>query len=207
MNKKIIICTLMGCLFGATVGYSASVVNLPHTFAAGTSIKASEVNANFAALAQEIADIKETVSLNKYSAFTEMEIAPISTLVGSTITLGSNSFIIKQLKGEDPLTGKKYTLTYPSVMTGDGYTVFSTNCKALLDTQMAIRLGKGNGFTSYVSYYSSSNGSPDTRIYIQVGDFCTLVPIEKGKYGGYTEAKGMIDRATEAQRYISVQEI
>ena len=68
MNKKIVIGTLMGCLFGATVGYSASVINVPHTFTAGTSIKASEVNANFVALSQRISDIniKSGVNCNEW---------------------------------------------------------------------------------------------------------------------------------------------
>jgi gas vesicle protein len=84
MNKKIIMGTLIGCFFGATVGYSAAVINVPHTFTAGTSIKASEVNANFAALAQDIASVKNSVSLYKSSDFSETLISPISTTASNS---------------------------------------------------------------------------------------------------------------------------
>ena len=167
MNKKIIIGTLIGCLFGATVGYSASVVNLPHTFTAGTSIKASEVNANFSALAQEIANTKDSIGLNKSSDFTETAITPTNAAVGSTVTVGSKSYIIKQVSNiEDPITGKKYTLNYP-VQIGalDGMGVMATNCRGLIDTELAVKVGNGSGFTSYVYYkmltvstYSASVG-------------------------------------------------
>ena len=108
MNKKIIIGTLIGCLFGATVGYSASVVNLPHTFTAGTSIKASEVNANFAALSQEISNLKSTTNFSKSTNFSESVLTPITAAVGSTVTVGGKSFEIKQkIAIEDPIKQKE----------------------------------------------------------------------------------------------------
>jgi hypothetical protein len=209
MNKKIIIGTLMGCLFGATVGYSASVINLPHTFTAGTAIKASEVNANFSALAQEIASVKNSAPLNASSDFTEMAITPISAVVGSTVVVGSQSFVIKQKVGlEDPITGKKYTLNYPQLASITSVFTATTSCKTLFDTNIAVRLGNGNGFTSYVSYHSASTiPTSDTRIYIQIKNICTSVSIEQGADATHATATAMIDRATELQKYISVQEI
>jgi hypothetical protein len=152
MNKKIIIGTLMGCLFGATVGYSASVVSLPHTFTAGTSIKASEVNANFSALAQEIANTKDSIGLNKSSDFTETAITPTSAAVGSTVTVGSKSYIIKQSVGlEDPITGKKYTLNYPKLSsdTLSGFAYYVSCSDGNLGQGLAVRAGNGGIFTSY----------------------------------------------------------
>lgn len=210
MNKKVIIGTLFGCLFGATVGYSASVINLPHTFTAGTTIKASEVNANFSALAQEIASVKNSATLNVSSDFTEMAITPISAAVGSTVVVGSQSFVIKQKVGiEDPITGKKYTLNYPQLASNTSIFTATTSCKTLFDTNIAVRLGNGNGFTSYVSYRIGVTPplTSNTQIYIQTNNLCTAVNIEQGADATHATASAMIGRATELMKYISVQEI
>lgn len=216
MNKKVIIGTLMGCLFGATVGYSASVVSLPHTFTAGTSIKASEVNANFSALAQEIASVKSSLSLSKSSNFTEMAITPISTAVGSMVTVDSKSFIIKQKSGiEDPITGKKYILNYPvpsAPSDNDSTSIMATNCKSLMDNEIVVSLGNGNGFTSYVYYksYISTSSTPSSAagFTIQVSDnICAYIkPSDSATDTTRTTAIQMINRATELQKYILVQE-
>ena len=156
MNNKIIIGTLVGCLLGATVGYSASVITLPHTFAAGTPIKASEVNANFSALAQEIAKIKNPVSLNKSSDFSEVAIAPIGAIVGSTVILDSTIFTIKQKMGvEDIITGKKYTLNYPVLTSSTTTPAFkAANCSQMIVENLVLRAANhGNKFTSYVALY------------------------------------------------------
>ena len=217
MNKKVIVGTLVGCLFGATIGYSASAVNLPHTFTAGTPIKASEVNANFSALSQEIANVKSAALSNKSSNFSEMAITPISAAVGSTITIGSKSFVIKQQIGlGDPITGKKYTLNYPELVgavssSADEYVV--TSCKDIIPAEhgLIVRMGNGNGFTSYVALQGFANNILTTttkntgmRIYIQPTDnnFCVGLRLEEVSFGSASPA---IDRATELQKYISLQ--
>lgn len=210
MNKKIIIGTLMGCLLGATVGYSASVINVPHTFTAGTSIKASEVNANFAALAQEIASIKNTVSLNKSSDFSEIAISPISTTVGSTVIVDSKSFLISQQSNiEDPITGKKYTINFP-VPSGvnDTTSVMPAKCSALMDTQIVVKTGRANNFISYIYYKGYNNGS-SVGFTIQVSDNVCIYAATSDSAIGWTHAAAtqMINRVTELQKYISVQEI
>lgn len=212
MNKKIIVGSLVGCIFGATVGYSASVVSLPHTFAAGTPIKASEVNANFAALGQEIASVKGMDGLSKSSDFSEKAITPIVSAVGSIITVGSKNYVIKQKAGiEDPITGKKYTLNYPEPTTGseNSAVFYISNCRVFFDTNIAVRLGHGNGFTSYVAYHSSSNGArSSTSILIQVNNICTHIRTDIAtETTTYATVSAMIDRTTELQKYISVQEI
>lgn len=210
MNKKIIVGTLLGCLFGATVGYSASVVTLPHTFTAGTAIKASEVNANFSALAQEIASIKDSVSLSKSSDFTVMAIAPVSAVVGSTITIGTKNFTLKQKPNiEDPITGKKYTLNYPAAATD--VVVRAGKCPAFIDSEIAVKMGSGNGFTSYVYYtlYNDSGVSSQAGagIKIQLTDnLCAYTGgLDTSSDISRSAAVELISRVTELQRYISVQ--
>lgn len=215
MNKKVIIGTLMGCLFGATVGYSSSVINVPHTFTAGTSIKASEVNANFSALAQEIANTKDSIGLNKSSDFTETAITPTNAAVGSTVTVGSKSYIIKQVSNvEDPITGKKYTLNYPvQIGAFDGMGVIAANCKGLIDTELAVKVGNGSGFTSYVYYQmfngansgASSSASVGIRLQVSSNLCASLGKSDSVADVSSVAATEMINRATELQKYISVQ--
>lgn len=216
MNSKIIISTLIGCLLGATVGYSASVVSLPHTFTAGTPIKASEVNANFSALAQEIASVKGSTNLNKASSFTEVMIEPINAAVGSTVMVGSKSFVIKQEVGlQDPITGKKYTLNYPKLSTDSGigvsYYIDGYCSDGHLGNGIAIREGKSNIFTSYVGLrgkYVTEILQPFTITFISVklsNNLCAEVRLEQTDFN-YDAASTIISRATELQKYISVQE-
>lgn len=216
MNSKIIISTLIGCLLGATVGYSASVVNLPHTFTAGTPIKASEVNANFSALAQEIASVKGTTHLNKSSSFTESTIEPINAAVGSTIMVGSKSFVIKQKVGiQDPITGKKYTLNYPKLSTdsifGVNYYAHGGCADGYLGRGSVIREGKSNLFTSYVGFYGKYLENPSfvgsvTFISVKLSNnLCAEVGLEQADLN-FDGISAIINRATELQKYISVQE-
>ena len=211
MNKKVIIGTLMGCLFGATVGYSASVVNLPHTFTAGTAIKASEVNANFSAIAQEVASIKSTVGIKTSSDFTEMAITPIVAAVGSTITVGTKSFIIKQKSDiEDPITGKKYTLNYPDL--GETKLSYYVGCDSILRANsLVVRAGNGSGFTSYVGLKSFNYiPKPSTITFLSVkfsNNLCADFAVGGDQSFNHAEVSAMIDIATELQKYISVKEI
>ena len=213
-NKKIIIGTLMGCIFGATVGYSASVVSLPHTFTAGTPIKASEVNANFAALSQEISNLKSTANFSKSTIFSESVLTPITAAVGSTVTVGGKSFEIKQKVAiEDPITGKKYTLNYP-IGTEGNVSIRVLSCDAgISDNAQVIRLGYGNGFTSYVylhSFASDLISSFYTGIDIALSkNVCASFTVERffESIPTYTVPTSMINRAEELQKYISVKEI
>ncbi len=210
MNKKVIIGTLMGCLFGATVGYSASVINLPHTFTAGTPIKASEVNANFAALAQEVASVKNTVGIKTSSDFTEMAITPIIAAVGSTITVGTKSFIIKQKSDlEDPITGKKYTLNYPDL--GGTKLSYYVGCDSILRANsLVVRAGNGSGFTSYVGLKSFNFPQPSTITFLSVkfsNNLCADFEVSGDQSFNHAEVSAMIDIATELQKYISVKEM
>lgn len=216
MNKKIIIGTLMGCFFGATVGYSASVVSLPHTFAAGTPIKASEVNANFSALAQEISSIKGESGINKSSNFSEATITPISAVVGSNVTIGSKDFVIKQKAGiEDPITGKKYTVNYPeSIHPTMGGLLYITSCKVLAGTKLIVKAGVGSGFTSYVTYDGKDSGGisgGSMQVYIQLSPNICLLPSSGNEFtvSSFSNAATslVIDSAIELQKYISVQEL
>ena len=211
-NKKIIIGTLMGCIFGATVGYSASVVSLPHTFTAGTPIKASEVNANFAALSQEISNLKSTANFSKSTIFSESVLTPITAAVGSTVTVGGKSFEIKQKVAiEDPITGKKYTLNYP-IGTEGNVSIRVLSCDAgISDNAQVIRLGYGNGFTSYVylhSFASDLISSFYTGIHIALSkNVCVSFTVERFLESSHTVVTSMINRAEELQKYISVKEI
>lgn len=219
MNKKIIVGTLLGCIFGATVGYSASVVSLPNTFTAGTAIKASEVNANFSALAQEIMSVKSSVGLNqKSSDFAEMTVTPVSTTVGSTITVGSNSYLIKQKTGiEDPITGKSYTLNYPKLIrTGTSDIGITTNNCKVMTNGLVLRSNSGNSFKSYIAlsgrlYDNDIGGMYAVFVYtnIQVSDNLCVSLMTDGTEKVMTHARisPMIDSATELQKYISVQEV
>lgn len=209
-NKKIIIGSLMGCIFGATVGYSASVVSLPHTFTAGTPIKASEVNANFSALAHEISTIDSSLLLNRSSNFTDVSINTQSMSVGSTVTIGAKSFVIKQKSNiEDPITGKVYSINYPQLETETGANTLLTGCRQHFGSSIIISRGSGNGFVSYVSYYKSEIGGGSTRtaFYIQTNNLCTSLTIENGMDLTRTTAVGMMNRAIELQKYIFVQEL
>lgn len=214
MNKKVIIGTLMGCLFGATVGYSASVINLPHTFTAGTPIKASEVNANFAALAQEIAN----VALHKSSDFAEIAVTPVSAAIGSTITVGAKSYVMKQRVGlEDIVTGKKYRFNYlgsPSAGVGNTEAVFYTaDCKAIVEYNVVVRVVNGNGFTSYVilssiTDYNASSPAISVGVYVQLtNNICAIVGGESSFDFSHATESALIDRVVELQKYTSVQEM
>lgn len=215
INKKVIIGSLIGCIFGATVGYSTSVVSLPHTFTAGTPIKASEVNANFSSLAQEILNIKNTVNLNKSSDFSEAVVSPLNATVGSTVMVGSKSFIIKQKMGlEDLITGKKYTLNYPEPTSGANTGFVAINCKGFSDGSLIVRGGIGEKFTSYVSLFGRNYvpGGFDLQsqvvvvVYIQLtNNLCAYVETERNTDYSHATASQMIDTAVEIQRYISVQ--
>lgn len=210
MNKKIIIGALLGCIFGATVGYSASVVNLPHTFTAGTPIKASEVNANFAALAQEIAN----VALHKSSDFAEIAVTPVSAAIGSTITVGAKSYIMKQRVGlEDIVTGKKYRFNYPSDATSSNAKFYTADCKAIVEYNVVARVVNGNGFTSYVILSSvtdflSSPPSISVEVYVQLtNNICAITGYESSFDFSHATESALIDRAADLQKYISVQEM
>lgn len=210
MNKKIIVGSLVGCVFGATVGYSASVVSLPHTFVSGTPIKASEVNANFSALAHDISTLDSSLLLNRSSNFTDVSINTQSMPVGSTVTIGGKSFIIKQKSNiEDPITGKVYTINYPQVETESGGVTFVTGCRQHVGTSIIISRGSGNGFVNYISYYKSeiSGGFTRTAFYIQTNNLCTSLTIENGVDLTRTTAVAMMNRAIELQKYIFVQEV
>lgn len=215
MNKKIIVGTLAGCIFGATVGYSASVVSLPHTFTAGTPIKASEVNANFSALSQEISNLKNITNFGKSTEFSESVLTPISATVGSTVTVGGKSFEMKQMTAiEDLVTGKKYTLNYPS-NTGDfgQARVMVANCNARFYTELAIKVWYSSSFTSYVSLkgFPDSNGipsNPTTYIYVSLSNnLCASIELERSADSGHTIVNAMIERANEIQRYIAVKQV
>lgn len=215
MNSKIIISTLIGCLLGATVGYSASVVSLPHTFKAGTPIKASEVNANFSALSQEIAQIKNPVNLSKSSDFSEVVITPTSAVVDSTVIVGSTSFTIKEKVGvQDIITGKKYTLHYP-VLTTTGKNTASfkaSNCGQMAVENLVLRAANHDSkFTSYVALYSNYRedlplDTATTIIYVQLSaNLCAYVPLEQSVFTQQAISP-LINRAVELQKYIKVQE-
>ncbi len=212
MNKKIIVGTLAGCIFGATVGYSASVVSLPHTFTSGTPIKASEVNANFSALAQEISKTNSSLILNKSSNFTEVATSSVNVAVGSVITVGSKNFVIKQKTGiEDPITGKRYNLNYPQESDSEsGLAIFVTTCRQHFGTNIIVRLGLGAGFNNYVAYYRRSDigyESTHTNFYIQIDNLCASLMLENSVDLTRTTALAMMDRAIDLQKYISVQEL
>ncbi len=219
MNKKIVIGTLMGCLFGATVGYSASVINVPHTFTAGTSIKASEVNANFVALSQRISDIniKSGVNFNRSSSFSEDNITPVSASIGTIVTSGSKSYIIKEIAAiEDPMTGKIYTVKYPVVKVGssEGDIEFTlNNCQ---DRGFIVKAGVVNGVNVYISLLEFSritNGNQSANLtgeiyssmYIQVGNLCGKTSIDYTAMLNNQAVSGMVDRAAELMKYIVVQ--
>ena len=219
MNRKNIFGVLMGCFLGATVGYSASVVSVPHTFTAGTAIKASEVNANFVALSQRISDIniKSGVNFNRSSSFSEGNITPVSASIGSIITNGSKSYIIKQISGiEDPITGKVYTVKYPAPKIGssEGRISFTlANCQI---GKFIVKGGFINGANAYVSlseaYYNEnpSLAEMSSNLYIEVGNLCGSIFIENNAFNEAAKlnnqvASGMADRATDLMKYIVVQ--
>lgn len=219
-NKKIIIGSLMGCIFGATVGYSASVINLPHTFTAGTVIKASEINANFSALAQEISKVKTASSFNTVTDFSEILITPVNAAVNSTIVVGTESFIMKQKTDiTDPITGKKYTLNYPSLSSNTlsdiSYFADGGTCKeGRLGRGLAVRAGNSGTFTSYVGVYGKYVGNVGTTpfqstvsfVSVKLGNnLCAEFGLEQADFNNVT-VNAMINRALELQKYVSVKE-
>ena len=221
-NKKIIIGSVMGCILGATVGYSASVVSLPHTFTAGTPIKASEVNANFSALAQEISKIKTATSFNTVTDFSEISLTPVNAAVNSTIVVGTENFTMKQKTDiTDPITGKKYTLNYPSLSSNTlsdiSYFVDGGTCKeGRLGRGLAVRAGNSGTFTSYVGVYgkyvgSSSGLAPfqfvNSFISVKVGNnLCAEFHLEQQNDFNNVTLSAIINRALELQKYVSVKE-
>jgi hypothetical protein len=73
---------------------------------------------------------------------------------------------------EDPITGKKYTVRYP-VPSGmvDNPSIYVVKCAAMLDSQIVVKAGITNNFTSYVYYSGNSLGnSSSVGFNIQVSD-------------------------------------
>lgn len=220
-NKKIIIGSLMGCIFGATVGYSASIVSLPHTFTAGTPIKASEVNENFTALANSIESLKTNNGYTtKSSSFVEENLTAIEPVVGTTVNTNNNSYLIKQLDFESPITGKKYSLKYPSnKKSSSTISLYATNCLASRTNQLIVKQINVDGAKIYLSLANSLitlsdsiTGGTRTNIYIQIGDICGDIWVENSdilsvdKYSK-VETDKFIARATELSKYIYVKSL
>lgn len=223
MNKKIILAAAISCFCGVTVGYSASMLTVPHTFSAGTPIKASEMNANFAALAAEITALKTAVPLPfpKASNYSELVVTPINKNVGETVTVDGKTFTIQQSTNiADPISGSTYTIRYPKDATLTRELFISlAECTAYApgygwgDGYLIARKAQIGSRVGYVTINGELAPVPSgiskfsTSINFQVsGNICLSVPLEfSSEVVSRDTATIIINRATELLKYISVE--
>ena len=223
-NKKIIIGSLMGCIFGATVGYSASVVSLPHTFKSGTPIKASEVNENFMALAQSIENLKNANVLNKSSSFVEENYTTIDSVTNSTITQEGINYLIRQLEFQDPITGNKYIMKYPAAK-DRRIALYTANCSSYRGSELIVKQINISGIKLYLSintvlsHSSSTILSPNSitgvisgNLRLQIGNMCGVLELDNKTLLSIddlnkNEMDKFISHATSLSQYVYVKSL
>lgn len=224
MNKKIAILVAMSGILGVTIGYTTAVVSVPNTFVAGNTIKASEVNANFSALASEIASLKNVNTSNRSSNYSESVVTPIAGTLNSTINMSGENYTITQATGiVDPITGTTYSLTYPATSVGGlGPIVarFSTaNCELVShenifggDALLVRKVTSSSANTSYVRMFVrspvlSGNVTAGVVISVQVSNSICADILTDGSTTpiNASTAAEMTDRAVNLVKYIAVQ--
>ena len=105
-------------LAGITIAISGSIfansVELPFTFYAGETAKASEVNANFQALAESIDTLDERLAPLESTEKELIEVEQINLPVDTKVTVGETTYTIVQFEFPRFDTDETYTIRFPS---------------------------------------------------------------------------------------------
>lgn len=205
MKKNIVIAALLGSVFGVTVGYSAANFSVPHTFVAGTAIKASEVNENFAAVTAQLSALTDKQNAYRAPNYAESSVAPVSATVGTVVPVVVNGIpgtatVFQLTNIKDDFTDKTYDITYAAHV--EGASVLIRKCDSD-DRSVVVRKVDVNGIAAYIRVSMPTSNSPTAGISAQITPtLCLDYPLLMNR--GTAGIQEAIDIANIELKYLSV---